>query len=173
MWRITSLQKLRNAIFPPDIHELTTLCMGALSWCSSKDPIVCKFPFKLASSSFSDGPVLQDNISDSLHTRWYKFFMNHHARIEKSDDCIIFWFAHAGSFLSWRLRSVPFLTLLLGIRGIFKKTNLSSVMTQLRKSRSVSSCSSNFDTSFRCTFDCHSNFLEPPSHTLFSLSDLL
>jgi hypothetical protein len=54
--------------FSPEIHELTRpMCAGAFSWWRIQSSL--QFPFEFTSSSFSDGPGLQNNI---FHSLWHK-----------------------------------------------------------------------------------------------------
>jgi hypothetical protein len=104
-------------------RECVCVFVGALSWRSSKDPIVCNFhsnPHHPLSQTVQDFELIFLIHCDS---RWYKFFMNYPARIDKKIMTIvlIFIFAHESLLVSWRLWRVPILALPLGFRVIFEK----------------------------------------------------
>jgi hypothetical protein len=105
----------------------------ALSWWSSKDPIVCNFN-QLASPSFSDTPGHQDNISDSLRHQVVQILNELPSEnIKNYDHCLDFWFAHARFLLFSRVWHVSFLTLPLGFRVIFEKSSFITCYDPIKK----------------------------------------
>jgi hypothetical protein len=107
------------------------VCAGALWW-SSMDPVVCNF---VTNSHYPLSQTVHDFKKKFLihcDTRRYKFFMNYPARIENNGSHFL-WLLVCSCDLSWRLWRVPFLTLLLDFRVIFKKSTFVTCYDPIKK----------------------------------------
>jgi hypothetical protein len=151
------------------------VCAGALSWWSLKDPIICNF------HSNSHHPISQ-TVQDfeiifliQCETRWYKFFMNYPTRIEKKmTTVLIFDLLMTAFFCLGDCRKCHFSFCFL-VSGSYSKNQISlPVMTQIRNLVQLWVIQAYLLTlHFNALFDCHSNFLEPSLHKLFSCSNLV
>jgi hypothetical protein len=137
--KVTDLENMepaeaRECTFSPEIHELAVLCAGPLSWWSSKDPVICNFPFRLASFSFADSSGLQDNIFYSLWHQTNSIWTTPRELKKKVMTIVLTFDLLMLAFFCFGDFGVCHSSLCLLVSGSYSKNQLSSpVMTWLKK----------------------------------------
>jgi hypothetical protein len=135
IWRIRTLQKQRNALLLAEIHKLTMLCVQA--HCHDEAP-------RIQLPAVYNWNCITLFLRWSRTSTWYLWFTVTPQAVQilyelpcknwKNDKSLYsFLYAHASFLLSWSLWHVPFLTLSLGFRVIFKKPTFITSYDPIKK----------------------------------------
>jgi hypothetical protein len=137
--KVTNLENKQHVeawecTFSPEIHVLTMLCIQVR--CGDEVRNFQSNSYHPLSQMVQDFKII---LLIQCDTKWYKFFMNYPARIEKRMTIVLIFDLFMTANLSWRLSHMSFLILHLGFRVVLKKktTNFVTCYDPIKKSGSA------------------------------------